>query len=136
MLPSGSFTEAMSFPPPMFSTSWMTWAPSVSRDARPFIYRLHGSSPSCRHGASWDLECSLAFLGLLSARSIESDGRADERLGRIRVNLLTLVNVDGAPCVPVKARVEELGRILQGSTLEEGQLHYRLVRLSPPYAPA
>src|SRR5258708_23961428 len=51
--------------------------------------------------------CS-AFRGLLSARSIESDGRADERLERVRVNLLTLVNVDGAPGVPVKARVEAL----------------------------
>src|SRR6266545_2483130 len=80
-------------------------------------------------------ECSLAFRGLPSARSIESDGRADERLERIRVNLFTLVNVDGAPCVPVKARVEELGRIFQGSALKEGQLHYRLVRLSRTDAP-
>src|SRR6266853_1398657 len=77
-----------------------------------------------------DAECSLTFRGLLSARSIESGGRADERLERIRVNLLTLVNVDGAPDVPVKARVEELGRIFQGSALKEGQLHYRFVRLS------
>jgi len=29
------------------------------------------------------------------------------------------VNVDGAPYVPIKARVEELGRIFQGSALEE-----------------
>src|ERR1700704_4403010 len=75
------------------------------------------------------------WRGLLSARSIESDGCADERLERIRVNLLVLVNVDGAPGVPVKARVEELGRILQGSALEEGQLHYRLERLSRADAP-
>jgi len=88
------------------------------------------------HVQGWDsLECSLAFRGLLSARSIESNGRADERLERIRVNLLTLVNVDGAPCVLVKARVEELGRIFQGSALKEGQLHYRLVRLSRADAP-
>src|SRR5688572_11126062 len=78
---------------------------------------------------------SPSLRGLLSARSIESHGRADERLERLRVNLLTLVNVDGAPDVPVKARVEELGRILQGSALEEGQLHYRLVRLSRADAP-
>src|SRR2546428_3216690 len=76
-----------------------------------------------------------ASSACLSARSIESDGRADERLERIRVNRLTLVNVDGAPCVPVKARVEELGRIFQGSALKEGQLHYRLVRLSRADAP-
>jgi len=76
------------------------------------------------------LECLLALRGLISARNIESNGRADERLERIRVNLLTLVNVDGAPNVPVKTGVEELGRIFQGSALKEGQLHYRLVRLS------
>ena len=40
-----------------------------------------------------------------------------------------------APYVPVKARVEELGRIFQGSALKEGQLHYRLVRLSRADAP-
>jgi hypothetical protein len=51
------------------------------------------------------------FRGLLSARSVESDGRADERLERIRVTLLTLVNVNGALYIPVKARVEELGRV-------------------------
>ena len=91
---------------------------------------LHCRSRDVGAVQEWNsLECSLAFRGLLSARSIESDGRADERLERIRVNLLTLVNVDGAPYVPVKARVEELGRIFQGSALEEGQLHYRLVRL-------
>src|ERR1700674_4488665 len=92
--------------------------------------------PRCRTCSGvGSLECSLAFGGLLSARSIESDGRADERLERIRVNLLTLVNVDGAPYVPLKARVEELGRILQGSALKEGQLHDRLVRLSGADAP-
>jgi len=73
------------------------------------------------------LECSLAFRGLLSTRRIESDGCADECLERIRVNQVALVNVDGAPHVPVKARVEELGRIFQESALKEGQLHYRLV---------
>src|SRR6516162_11581904 len=81
------------------------------------------------HTAKRVLETSLAFRGLLS-RGIESHGRADQRLERIRVDLLTLVNVDGAPHVPVKARVEELGRIFHGSALEEGQLHDRLVRLS------
>src|SRR5664279_1426941 len=68
--------------------------------------------------------------GLLRASSIEIDGCADERLERLGVNLLTLVNVDGAPHVPVQARVEELGRIIQGGALEEGQLHDGLVRLT------
>src|SRR6185369_8279022 len=47
-----------------------------------------------------------------------------------RVNLLALVDVDRAPDVPVEARVEELGRILQRSALREGQLHDRLVGLA------
>jgi hypothetical protein len=51
---------------------------------------------------------SFAFRGLLSARSIEGDSRADERLKRIRVNLLTLVNVDGAPCVPSRLESKNL----------------------------
>jgi hypothetical protein len=37
------------------------------------------AAPMSGHVQGWDsLECSLAFRGLLSARSIESDGRADE----------------------------------------------------------
>src|SRR5512135_442748 len=72
---------------------------------------------------------SLAFRGLLSARTVESDGRPDERLERIRVDLLTLVDVDGAPDIAVKAGVEELGRVFQGGALKERQLHDLLVRL-------
>src|SRR5262249_37840297 len=34
------------------------------------------------------------------------------------------------PRVPLEARVEELGRVLQGSPLGEGQLHDRFVRLA------
>jgi hypothetical protein len=37
------------------------------------------AAPMSGHVQGWDsLECSLAFRGLLSARSIERDGRADE----------------------------------------------------------
>jgi len=73
---------------------------------------------------------SLAFRRLLCARCIESDRRADERLKSIGVNLLTLVNVDGAPRIAVQTGVEELGWIFQGSALKEGQLYYRLIRLA------
>src|SRR5258706_6953516 len=65
----------------------------------------------------------------LSAGCIEGDRGTDERLERARVDLLPLMDVNRAPCVPVEARVEELGRVLQRSPLDEGQLHYRLVRL-------
>src|SRR5450432_3986094 len=78
---------------------------------------------------------SLACRGLLSARSIAGDGCADECLERLRVNLFSLVNVDGPPYVPVETRVEEPGRIFQGSALMEGQLYDRLVRLSRADAP-
>lgn len=119
--------------PPRTTPFWRRWRRSSTLEPWAGTTLLR---PRCRTCSGVDsLECSRAFRGLLSARSIESDGRPDERFERIRVNLLTLVNVDGAPYVPVKARVEELGRIFQGSALKEGQLHYRLVRLSRADAP-
>src|SRR5262245_52466705 len=63
----------------------------------------------------------------LFAGCIESDRGTDERLERTRFDLLPLMDVNRAPYVPVEARVEELGRVLQRSSLGEGQLHYRLV---------
>jgi len=120
--------------PPRTTPFWRRWRRSSTLEPWAETTLLR---PRCRTCSGVDsLECSRAFRGLLSARSIESDGRPDERFERIRVNLLTLVNVDGAPYVPVKARVEELGRIFQGSALKEGQLHYRLVRLSRTDAPS
>src|SRR5215475_7386745 len=66
----------------------------------------------------------------LSAGRIEGDRGTDERLERARIDLLPLMDVNRAPCVPVEARVEELGRVLQRSPVGEGQLHDRLVRLA------
>src|SRR5215470_2421851 len=66
----------------------------------------------------------------LSAGCIEGGRGTDERLECARVDLLPLTDVNRAPYVPVEARVEELGRVLQGGSLGEGQLHYRLVRLA------
>src|SRR6476469_9461394 len=54
----------------------------------------------------------------------------NQRLERARVDLLTLVDIDRAPCVAIEARVEELGGVVQGRALHEGQLHGRLVRLA------
>src|SRR5215510_7683515 len=66
----------------------------------------------------------------LSDGCIEGGCGTDERLECARVDLLPLMDVNRAPYVPVEARVEELGRVLQRSALGEGQLHYRLVRLA------
>src|SRR5436190_5635576 len=59
--------------------------------------------------------------------AVERDGGADERLERVRVDLLALADVDRAPRVPLEARVEELRRILQRRAFGESQLHRRLV---------
>src|SRR5262245_47916762 len=66
----------------------------------------------------------------LWAGCIEGDRGTDERLERASVDLLPLMDVNRAPCVPVEARVEELGRVLQRSPLGESQLHDILVRLT------
>src|SRR5262245_13950992 len=63
----------------------------------------------------------------LAGGCIEGDRRADQRLEGTRIDLLSLVDIDRAPHVPVEARVEEPGGIFQGRPLREGQLHYRLV---------
>src|SRR5215510_10483286 len=66
----------------------------------------------------------------LAAGCIEGNRGTDERLERARVDLLPLMDVNRAPYVPVEARVEELGWVLQRSPLGEGQLHSRLVRFA------
>src|SRR5262245_60685748 len=70
--------------------------------------------------------CTLSFSGGRVGR----DRRPDQRLEGVLVDLLALVDVDRPPDVPVEARVEELGRVLQGSPLGERELHYGLVRLT------
>src|SRR5439155_13071894 len=66
----------------------------------------------------------------LSAGCIEGDRGTDERLERARVDVLPLMDVNRAPYVPVEARVEELGRVLQRTPLGEGELHFGLGRLA------
>src|SRR4051794_1227845 len=65
-----------------------------------------------------------------SASSVQIDRGPDERLERLRVELLTLADVDRPARVPLEARVEEPGRIVQGRALEEGQLDHGPVRLA------
>src|SRR5262245_29300468 len=66
----------------------------------------------------------------LGSRLVQGHGGANESLQRPLVYLLALVEVDGAPCVPVKAGVEESRRILQSRSLGEGHLHDVLVSLA------
>src|SRR5207342_2139273 len=63
----------------------------------------------------------------LSGSSIEGDCLTDERLERRRVDFISLVYVDRAPCIPFEAGVEEFAGVFQRSTLGEGQLHFRFV---------
>src|SRR5262249_59587714 len=66
----------------------------------------------------------------LGSRLVQGHGSAHESLQSPLVYLLALVEVDGAPCVPVKAGVEEARRILQSRPLGEGHLHDVLVSLA------
>src|SRR5215813_11769227 len=73
----------------------------------------------------------LPFRALcLSGGRVGRDRRPDQRLEGAFVDLLALVDVDRPPHVPFEARVEEPGRILQGSPLGESELHDGLVRLA------
>src|SRR5262245_51157540 len=73
--------------------------------------------------------CTLSFSGGRVGR----DRRPDQRLEGALVDLFALVDVNRPPHVPVEARVEELGRVLQGSPLGERELHDGLVRLASAY---
>src|SRR3989442_11242630 len=73
----------------------------------------------------------IPFRGLaLSCGLVQGPGGANERLQRLLVYRLALVEVDGTPCVSVKTGVEEARRILQSRPFGEGHLHDVLVRLA------
>src|SRR5579864_9360733 len=61
---------------------------------------------------------------------VQGDGGAKESLQRLRVDLLALVEVDGAPRVPVKTGVEETRRIFERRAFGKGHLHDVLVGLA------
>src|SRR6186997_3538 len=69
-------------------------------------------------------------LRLTRRRGVELDRFADQRLQRLAVDLLALVDVDRAPGLAREAGVEEAGRILQRGPPGEGQLHRFLVGLA------
>ena len=61
---------------------------------------------------------------------VQCHGGANERLQRLLVDRVALMEIDGAARVAFEAGVEEAGRILQRSTLGEGHLHGGPVRLA------
>src|SRR5439155_17168723 len=67
---------------------------------------------------------------LLGLRLVQRDGGLDECLERARVDLLALVEVDGAPGVALETGVEEARGVLQRRALGEGHLHDALVGLA------
>ncbi len=67
---------------------------------------------------------------LLGFGLVQGHGGTNERLQRLLVDLLALVEVDGTPGVPLEAGVEEARRVLQRRPLGEGHLHDALVGLA------
>src|SRR6266849_10017961 len=61
---------------------------------------------------------------------VQRHGGANERLQRLFINLVALMEIDGAPGVAFEAGVEEAARVLQRGALGEGHLHDSLVRLT------
>src|SRR5215470_9571093 len=99
--------------PPVAPSSWMRRERSqLSRFSHLFVNLLRSPWPC------------------LSAGCIEGDRSKDQRLERVRIDVVSLMDVYGTPHVPFEARVEELARVLQRSPLGEGQLHCRLVRFA------
>src|SRR3977135_1959726 len=65
-----------------------------------------------------------------SHRNVQCHGGANERLQRLFINLVALMEIDGTPGVAFAAGVEEARRVLQRGALGEGQLHDILVRFT------
>src|ERR1700721_55554 len=63
-------------------------------------------------------------------RGVERDGGANERLQRLRIDLVALAQIDGAPGIAVEAGVEQPGRVRQCGALREGHLDDVLVGLA------
>src|SRR3954453_13845018 len=61
---------------------------------------------------------------------VQGHGGANERLQRLPVYLVALMEVDGTPCVTLKTGVEEPRRILQSRPFGKGHLPPVLVSLA------
>src|SRR2546426_8501673 len=65
-----------------------------------------------------------------SRRRVQCHGGANERLERLFINLVALMEIDGTPGVAFEAGVEEAGRVRKRSALGEGHFDDILVRLT------
>src|ERR1700736_2829901 len=65
-----------------------------------------------------------------SHRRVQCHGGANERLQRLFINFVALMEIDGTSGVAFEAGVEEARRVLQRGALGEGHLHDILVRLT------
>src|SRR4051794_38000580 len=77
-----------------------------------------------------DLDIRIAVPELAGLGLVQADGGSDEGHERLLIDLVVLVDVDGASGVALEARVEQSGGILQRGALEERELHGALVRLA------
>src|SRR4051812_35417819 len=77
-----------------------------------------------------DLNIRIAVPELTGLGLVQADGGSDEGHERLLIDLVVLVDVDGASGVALEARVEQSGGILQRGALEERELHGALVRLA------
>ena len=75
------------------------------------------------------LNTIVAKKGGFSER-VQRNSGANERLERLRVDLVALVEIDRAPGVAFQARVEQARRVCQRRALGEGHLHSALVDLT------
>src|SRR5260370_29022032 len=65
-----------------------------------------------------------------SHRCVQCHGGANERLQRLFINLVALMQIDGTPGIAFEAGVEEARSVLQRGALGEGQFYDSLVRLT------
>src|SRR2546426_6703394 len=63
-------------------------------------------------------------------RRVQCHGGANERLERLFIDLVALMEIDGTPGVAFEAGVEEAGRVRKRSALGEGHFDDILVRLT------
>lgn len=116
-------------------------AEGASRDAdlgiRPDVYYFSPSFSVLRFfeisipsHSSWLFVGFRFFFGFRLTQTVEGVRLAEESLKRVRVYLLALRNIDGAPGVAFQAGVEQSRRVLQRSALGEGHLHDALVGLA------
>src|SRR5688572_4101874 len=97
--------------------------------------RQHGSETAAQRSRTQRRDTNTWYAAksarsLLGSGLVQGHGGADEGLQRLLVYLFALMEVDGTPCVPVKAGVEEAGRIFQSRSFGEGHLHVVLISLA------